>query len=104
MPPLKFSCPQCRAPLRIEDSASLGTQFDCPDCGRALSLTDAPDGAPALRCVTSNAVPEWVTMMDGSSPAPSASAGVLPDDLADELRNIATAEADAKRKIAPKAS
>ncbi len=49
MPVIKFQCPQCQTPLRLENRALfVGRTFDCPDCGQALQIeTDGSDGVVA---------------------------------------------------------
>ncbi|HEX6986350.1 MAG TPA: hypothetical protein VF170_13290, partial [Planctomycetaceae bacterium] len=38
--PATFSCPHCRAPLRLRDRPMGSARFPCPDCKRPLELTD----------------------------------------------------------------
>ena len=49
MPVIKFQCPQCQTPLRLENRALfVGRTFDCPDCGQTMQIeADGSDGVMA---------------------------------------------------------
>lgn len=62
---VRFSCPQCHAPLRLQNRALfVGRTFDCPDCGSQL-LIEA-DGSHAVKASVSVRLSE---KREGEAPA-----------------------------------
>jgi DNA-directed RNA polymerase subunit RPC12/RpoP len=47
--PAGFLCPECSAPLRLNDRSQIGREIDCPDCGKRLRIVADAGEVRAVR-------------------------------------------------------